>query len=239
MKNYDEIANIVFERREQYETEKKKKKQVLTRTLVPLCCVCLVAVLGFAAQQGGLFDKQPTQNADGDVPPFTEDEQDTNYDETPSTIAQNGENHSAADDSQADKTQSTQAPKDNGVATDNNTTTTVNQEILVESYVYQIKEGKFSIYIGGKVIAEDKIGDKISDVTLSAGWKKSIDDKWLTQETLRGEVFAIKGVTDDTAVALKFIDKGDAVTTTHYYVITNPKADLSAVEDYTIPRNDS
>ena len=101
-------------------------------------------------------------------------------------------------------------------------------------YFYQINEGAYSTYVGGKVIAEDKVGDKIADVNLTAGWK---DDKgeWKSEtEALRGEVYAINGVSSDVAVALKFIDKGEAVTTTHYYVIMNPDADLTSVEDYII-----
>ena len=101
-------------------------------------------------------------------------------------------------------------------------------------YFYQINEGAYSTYVGGKVIAEDKIGNKIADVNLTAGWK---DDKgeWKSEtEALRGEVYAINGVSSDVAVALKFIDQGEAVTTTHYYVIMNPYADLTPVEDYII-----
>jgi len=33
---------------------------------------------------------------------------------------------------------------------------------------------------------------------------------------------------------LKFIDQGEAVTTTHYYVIMNPRADLAPVAEYII-----
>ena len=101
-------------------------------------------------------------------------------------------------------------------------------------YFYQINEGAYSTYVGGKVIAEDKIGNKIADVNLTAGWK---DDKgeWKSEtEALRGEVYTINGVSNDVAVALKFIDKGEAVTTTHYYVIMNPAADLTPVQDYII-----
>ena len=101
-------------------------------------------------------------------------------------------------------------------------------------YFYQINEGAYSTYVGGKVIAEDKIGNKIADVNLTAGWK---DDKgeWKSEtEALRGEVYTINGVSNDVAVALKFIDKGEAVTTTHYYVIMNPAADLTPVKDYII-----
>ena len=111
----------------------------------------------------------------------------------------------------------------------------IDNEYQYESgYFYQINEGAYSTYVGGKVIAEDKIGNKIADVNLTAGWK---DDKgeWKSEtEALRGEVYTINGVSNDVAVALKFIDKGEAVTTTHYYVIMNPNADLSAVEDYII-----
>ena len=111
----------------------------------------------------------------------------------------------------------------------------IDDEYQYESgYFYQINEGAYSAYVGGKVIAEDKIGNKIADVNLTAGWK---DDKgeWKSEtEALRGEVYTINSVSNDVAVALKFIDKGEAVTTTHYYVIMNPNADLSAVEDYII-----
>ncbi len=103
-----------------------------------------------------------------------------------------------------------------------------------ERYFYEVEEGTFSTYVGGKVIAEDKVGDKIADVTLTAGWKNSANGEWITQENLRGEVYSIVGIANDVAVALKFTDKGEAVTTTHYYVIMNPNADLTAVEDYTI-----
>ena len=44
----------------------------------------------------------------------------------------------------------------------------------------------------------------------------------------------INDISKDVAVALKFIDKGDALTTTHYYVIMNPEADLTPVKDYLI-----
>ncbi len=106
--------------------------------------------------------------------------------------------------------------------------------VETERYLYEVEEGAFSTYVGGKVIAEDKVGDKIADVTLTAGWKNSANGEWITQEKLRGEVYSIVGIANDVAVALKFTDKGEAVTTTHYYVIMNPNADLTALEDYTI-----
>ena len=137
---------------------------------------------------------------------------------------------------------------DNGKPTDvvnDNTTTAANNDsttkpvtgheaVLSEAYFYNVSEGVFSTYIlCGKVISEDKIGNKIDDVSVSAGWKNNANE-WLTTETLRAEVYLINDISKDVAVALKFIDKGDALTTTHYYVIMNPDADLTSVKEYLI-----
>ena len=108
-----------------------------------------------------------------------------------------------------------------------------NESAFSETYVYNVSDGKFSTYVSGKVISEDKIDYKIADVSVAAGWKNSFDEQ-LTTETLRAEVYLIKGISKDVAVALKFIDKGDALTTTHYYVIMNPDADLTSVKEYLI-----
>ncbi len=108
------------------------------------------------------------------------------------------------------------------------------EEIYVEKYVYKVDEGKFSEYVGGKVISEDMIGDEITDVTLTAGWITTETDILIKQEDLRGKVYSIEGISEEIAAALIFIDKGDALTTTHYYVIMNPDADLTAVKDYVI-----
>lgn len=108
-----------------------------------------------------------------------------------------------------------------------------NEYAYEKGYVYHVDEGVFSTYLNGKVIAEDKIGNKIADVSVMAGWKDAAGE-WISTENLGAEVYVIKGVSSDVAVALKFIDQGEAVTTTHYYVIMNPSADLIAVEDYMI-----
>ena len=111
---------------------------------------------------------------------------------------------------------------------------TNNEAVLSEAYFYNVSDGVFSTYIlCGKVISEDKIDSKIDDVTVSAGWKNNANE-WLTTETLRAEVYSINDISKDVAVALKFIDKGDALTTTNYYVIMNPEADLTSVKEYLI-----
>ena len=66
MRNYNEIANSVFERRDKFETEKKNRRRFIAKTVTPICCVCLVAILGFGVWQGGLFK-------DGSTTPIAND----------------------------------------------------------------------------------------------------------------------------------------------------------------------
>ena len=104
---------------------------------------------------------------------------------------------------------------------------------LEKYYDYEITSGAFVTYINGKVIDAEKIGAKLESVTVTGGWKNEAGE-WISTEALNADVYAIEGVSSDVAVALKFVDQGEAVTTTHYYVIMNPNADLTAVEDYII-----
>ena len=102
-----------------------------------------------------------------------------------------------------------------------------------KQYVYSVDEAPFSAYESGKVIAEEKVGEKLREVTVTAGWRRAGEQ--LSEETLKAEVYALREVSEDVAAALKFIDKGEALTTDHYYVILNPAADLTAVQAYVIP----
>ncbi len=108
--------------------------------------------------------------------------------------------------------------------------------ILDKKYVYSVDSGSFSDYKGGRVIDENRIGEKIGDVDVTAGWKNA-QGVSLTNEHLRAEIYEIKGISPDVAVAIKFIDKPEAMTTDHYYVIMDPEADLEPVKDYVIPED--
>lgn len=76
MKNCDEMVNSLLERREQYEADKKRKRKMLTRTLTPICCVCLIALIGFGAWQGGMlsiFNEDNGLTAEDAIYPGTKD----------------------------------------------------------------------------------------------------------------------------------------------------------------------
>ena len=122
---------------------------------------------------------------------------------------------------------------DSAIVTPNNGTGNEGEgEFQLESYYdFEINSDTFTPYIRGKVIGVEKVGSKLESVTVTGGWKNAAG-KWISTEALNAELYEITGVDSGIAVALKFIDQGEGATTTHYYVMMNPNADLSAIEDY-------
>lgn len=237
MKNSDEMVKSLFERREQYITEQNKKRKKIMRNITSFaaCFTILLIVAAVAVPTffgGGnttlsvISGDNTTTNNSGITVPATNDNGTT----TSPTV-----NHDTTHINNAEPT--TSGGNDNTTLQPPNENITQpvtgSEAIFSETYVYNVSDGEFSTYISGKVIAEEKIGNKIDNVLVSAGWKNSFGE-WLTTETLRAEVYLISDISKDVAVALKFIDKGDALTTTHYYAIMNPEADLTSVKDYLI-----
>lgn len=90
MKNCDEMVNSLLERREQYITEQKRKRKVITRTVTSMCCVCLVALLGFGMWQGGMFNTTPSdQIVEDALYPGIKDNFDESKGESPNNPAAN------------------------------------------------------------------------------------------------------------------------------------------------------
>ena len=106
--------------------------------------------------------------------------------------------------------------------------------VMYEKYVYAVDSGKFSAYVQGKAINKKYVGEKIDDVTVTAGWVRPEGLPQAEKEHARAEIYEIKGVSTDTAVAIKFLDKLEAQTTDFYYVIMDPNADLTPVQPYVI-----
>lgn len=122
---------------------------------------------------------------------------------------------------------------DSAIVTPNNgTDDEVEWEIQLESYYdFEINSYIFTHYIRGKVIGVEKVGSKLKSVTVTGGWKNATGE-WISTEALNAELYEITGIKSGVAVALKFIDQGEGATTTLYYVMINPNADLSDVEEY-------
>ncbi len=119
------------------------------------------------------------------------------------------------------------------------TAATVPEGVLAERYKYAIDGGKYAAYEPGRVIDASLAGNKLDDVTVSAGWVYVLDgETWVNNEHGKAEIFEITGVSPDTAVALKFTDKLEAVRNDMFYVLLNPAADLTTVQEYVIPNVD-
>ncbi len=65
MKTYEETVDTVFDRIKQYREKQKRRKDILVRTVPPLCSLCVITVLGFA-----IWGNRQTS----DVPDFTTEE---------------------------------------------------------------------------------------------------------------------------------------------------------------------
>jgi len=60
MKNYNEMANDVLRRIGEHETEQRNRRKNMKKVILPICCFCLVAILGIGLWQGGFFSKTPS-----------------------------------------------------------------------------------------------------------------------------------------------------------------------------------
>ena len=90
MKNYDELTNDLLERRDRYVADQKKKRKSLMSVATSLCCLCLVALLGFGMWQGGMFNTTPPdQTLEDALYPGIKDNFDESKDESADNPAAN------------------------------------------------------------------------------------------------------------------------------------------------------
>ena len=90
MKNYNEMANDVLRRIGEHETEQRNRRKTVSRILTPLCCFCLVALLGFGMWQGGVFNTtSPDQTLEDALYPGIKDNFDESKGESPNNPAAN------------------------------------------------------------------------------------------------------------------------------------------------------
>jgi len=80
MKNYNEIANDLFERRDKCLAEQKARRKTITRLTTSICSFVLVALLGIGVWQSGWLDPVTPPNTDD--PAISGDNQTSNTDKT-------------------------------------------------------------------------------------------------------------------------------------------------------------
>lgn len=90
MKNYEEVTNDLLKRRDCYVMEQKRKRKRMMGTVSSLCCICLVALLGFGMWQGGMFKApQPDQTMGDAEYPGIKDNFDESKGESPTNPVTN------------------------------------------------------------------------------------------------------------------------------------------------------
>ncbi len=55
MKNYNEMANDVLRRIGEHENDQRNRRKVMKKAIIPICCFCLVALLGLGLWHGDFF----------------------------------------------------------------------------------------------------------------------------------------------------------------------------------------
>lgn len=113
----------------------------------------------------------------------------------------------------------------------NASTAATGEAIWGTQYIARISEGAYKNYAPMVALQpyEAPIGDKLTDVTVLGFWSSNDKDFFDAEdytgeeeiEYLSAEVYAFANVTPDVAVLVKYLDKGDALTTTHDYVFVN------------------
>ena len=247
-KAYVAAANDIDSIRRGFTQQKKRRTQ-----MIGAVCGCIVVVFAVAAFGSGRWFRQtpsviPTEAGTEDrlltepsssetsstVPGFVPPE--TEAPPTSAVQASESEQHQqtspVSDETQNQPTQSTEPSSVTSPAVE--ATTKAPEAAFYEAYCYSLDDPAYSAYIPGKVITPDRVGEKIGDATVTAGWTYA-DGTMPVTEQLRCEIYQITEIDPATAICIKFLDKGEALTTDHYYVQINASADLSAIADYIIP----
>ena len=110
------------------------------------------------------------------------------------------------------------------------------------SYQVTVREEPYAAYQSTYVCDPALAGEKLGEVTVLGGWYQvqyGPDGTARTEsgpegggEILRAEVFSIRGVSPDTAVCLKYLDKGEGLSADHYYSFLNPDKDFGTFADF-------
>lgn len=84
MKNYDELTNDLLLRRDRYVAEQKERRKAV---ITSLCCICVVALLGFGLWKSGAFHPAPGKHSISGTKPQTNPTTTTPTSNTPIQIS--------------------------------------------------------------------------------------------------------------------------------------------------------
>ena len=97
----------------------------------------------------------------------------------------------------------------------------------------EIETKKYAKYDLGYAFPLDKndefFGGKLDEIKVRTGWYVYYNDTETDVVTVKAEVYEIKGVSTDAAVAVKYLEKGTSTTTEHYYAALNTEYEFTTL----------
>ena len=93
--------------------------------------------------------------------------------------------------------------------------------ILEKRKIAVIHDSRYADYTSLRVIDAAYVGEKLGETEIKSFWRNYLLKEDTDTEFLRAEIYGIKGVDPNVAVCIRYLDKGDALTTDHYYTYIN------------------
>lgn len=107
---------------------------------------------------------------------------------------------------------------------------------LVESAFSEIESEKYEKYKLGNCFplesGHEFIGKKLDEITVRTGWYLHFEEKETDVVTVKAEVYEIKGVSTDAAIAIKYLENGASNSTEHYYAAVNTEYGFTTLSDF-------
>lgn len=108
----------------------------------------------------------------------------------------------------------------------------VPQGLLEKSSFAEIIGTKYENYKKESTVPSEFIGEKIDEVEVRTGWYLHLEKKEKDVKTVKAEVYAIKYMSTDAAVAIRFLEKPAAETTEHYYAAVNTEYEFGTLSQF-------
>lgn len=106
----------------------------------------------------------------------------------------------------------------------------------VEYSFAEINGAKYAKYKLGNCFPKDKggefVGEKLDDVTVTTGWRFNYEREDRDVKTVDAEVFEIKGVDSDAAVAIKYTEASASYSTDYYYIALNTEYKCGSLSEF-------
>lgn len=136
MKSYDEIANSVFERRNEFIIKHKRKKRIIISMVTPVICCCVVLITSFGLWKSGIFSNNI---------PVIDNSQ---------NVSDNSNNNSSSDNNQNNPTGSSNSSQDNNSSS--NPSSNSNSPVIGTNYLIDNID-KINFYSAKKIINDNSL----------------------------------------------------------------------------------